>query len=59
VTNASVSGGGISVGGPIASGCVVGGSNFWDGNISEIIITNTAMSAGDIAKLDAYLAARR
>jgi hypothetical protein len=54
---AFTSGGYIALGSSIASGGGTGAA-LWDGNISEIIITNNAMSSGDIALLDAYLAAR-
>jgi hypothetical protein len=35
------------------------GSGGWDGEIREIIVTNTALSPGDRASLDAYLVSRQ
>jgi hypothetical protein len=57
-SNAFISAGYIAVGGPTNSGGVTGGANYWDGNISEIVITNQAMTPTDVAKLDAYLVKR-
>ena len=36
-----------------------GGSAGWDGEIREIIITNTALNSTDRASLDAYLVSRQ
>jgi hypothetical protein len=57
-SNAFISGGYIAVGGGTNSGGATGGANYWDGNISEVVITNQAMTPTDIAKLDAYLVKR-
>jgi hypothetical protein len=57
-SNSFISGGCIFVGTNVGSGCSPSTGGEWDGNVSEIVITNTAMSSTDIANLDAYLAAR-
>jgi hypothetical protein len=56
-STAYISGGYIAIGTAISSGGSAP-SALWDGNLSEIIITNNAMSPTNIALLDAYLAAR-
>jgi hypothetical protein len=57
-SNAFVSGGCIAFGVAVATNCVTAAAGYWRGSASEIVITNNAMSAPNIALLDAYLAAR-
>jgi hypothetical protein len=55
-TAAFVSGGDLGVGAAVASGTATNG--FWDGPLSEIVITTNAINSTDRANLQAYFASR-
>jgi hypothetical protein len=55
-TSAWATPGRINVGGPIAVGETAQAG--WDGPISEVVITTSALSSTDRANLDAYFARR-
>ncbi len=59
VTDASANNGCISVGqGTNACNFTLSAFSGWDGVISEIVLTNTALSSSDRALLDSYLSGR-
>lgn len=57
-TNTNTTGGYLAIGSQLNAGGALASGAYWNGPISEIVLTNAAMSSGDRASLQTYLSGR-